>query len=143
MGLDIEVFRNVRLLTPEESTEEVEIVEVENNKSAGNHAGNIIKGTYAYSDSWCFRAGSYGTYNNFRSLLEMWEDNDNSFAELIHFSDCEGVIGTEYSKKLYRDFQKNIDSFYGYTDDERFICIYDNFMHAFEIASQDGFIEFC
>lgn len=97
---------------------------------------------------------------------------DVPFLELIHFSDCEGIIGPKTSAKLYKDFEKYRDKFkkeskertrkenedqygdllktFGKERLEKFlarenqaILIYDDFMSAFETASNNGVVLFC
>lgn len=62
------------------------------------------------------------------------------FYELINFSDSEGVIGTEVSKKLAIDFIK----FEGNSKElsERFATLYQHWKAAFEMASLNGCVRF-
>jgi hypothetical protein len=64
------------------------------------------------------------------------------FCELINFSDCEGIFGPKTSLKLYEDFKDNELKFAlkADTDDIR---TYTQFMHAFQIASKGGAVQFC
>lgn len=64
---------------------------------------------------------------------------DAPFFELIHFSDCEGVIGPKTSLKLYNDFKKHRQVFYAYVEERPIGQIsdtYDNFTRAFGVASE-------
>lgn len=106
---------------------------------------------YTYADRFTFRAGSYGGYNEWRDQLarmagylsarDVWEkDTDGPFTELINFSDCEGVIGPKTSYKLYLDFsrfQSAADEIGGY-----FLEKYNDWRRAFEMASDNGAVEF-
>lgn len=66
-----------------------------------------------------FRAGSYTSYNDWREMLAkmvtdepietIWERDPRKrcsipFFELLHFSDCEGILGRRVARKLKRDF---------------------------------------
>jgi len=123
-------------------------------------------GSYRASDSFHFRAGSYSSYNTFRSILcETVTGNSYSFisdeiskdmkllhsipfAYLLFFSDCEGYIGTEYCKKLVKEFEK-----YGQSirDSEKFKVgssptihtnTLDDFEKCFQYGSKDGAVIF-
>jgi hypothetical protein len=63
-----------------------------------------------------------------------------AFYELINFSDSEGVIGTEVSKKLAADFAE----FEGKSKemDERFTSLYQQWKSAFDMASENGCVIF-
>jgi len=118
----------------------------------------LIEGQYYKSenDSISFKAGSYGGYNHWRNQLAqliyktdakvIWEDIDKyrgkPFINLIHFSDCEGTIGSVASKQLAKDFQD-----YQYLVDEDldvyFKEKYSEWRNAFELASDDGAVVFC
>lgn len=97
---------------------------------------------------------SYSGYNRWREWLsraalgvtpeEVWDDPEQfagrPFCELINFSDCEGVIGTQTSAKLAKDFKdhreiiKDADAF----DAQTFL----EFLTAFEFASDNGAVVF-
>lgn len=62
------------------------------------------------------------------------------FYELINFSDCEGIIGTEISKKLYKDFV-NFEEF-AKKENEFFYKKYKDWMKAFKVASNNGVVSF-
>ena len=133
------------------------------------------------SEDGSFRAGSYSGYGEWRNKLsvmagygdasDVWKDFGSNirycklkkingeefkmkpFYELICFSDCEGVIGPEISKKLYqdfldfdekaKDFQKNNTDFYPspYQGDY-FYQLYQNWKEAFRVASEYGAVFF-
>lgn len=110
-----------------------------------------------------FRAGSYSGYNQFRNLLSkallgveasaVWED-PTSFEgrpgyEMIDFSDCEGTISSSVADKLHQDLVENRDVFkahlievFGEDNDqvEWSMETYDNFIYAFELASENGVV---
>jgi hypothetical protein len=114
-------------------------------------------------ESQHFRAGSYSGYNWWRNKLaevihgvsaeKIWKNlelyNNAPFFELLHFSDCEGVIGPAVSAKLAKDFRDHKDLIHSEKNsniheyDEYFTSTYDNFMEAFETAAEGGFVKFC
>ena len=94
--------------------------------------------------------GSYGTYGWFRQALETFSKDSDYFNELIDFSDCEGVIGSVVSEKLYKDFSSNAESFgqwvcqnYSTLESGLLLRMYYKFKSAFEIAKDGGAVEFC
>lgn len=102
-----------------------------------------------------FCAGSYTGYGDWRRELAYmvgiedlaaWWKNPTTcpFAELLDFSDCEGVIGPVVSAKLARDFaewQWKADIFE--TDDaEYWRKKYGQWRAAFEAASEGGYVDF-
>lgn len=74
--------------------------------------------------------GAYGFYNDFREQLcivmfgisykkysEYNEDFDQKpFYPILYSSDCEGVVGPLFSKKLYRDFKNYRQLFFEKVD---------------------------
>jgi hypothetical protein len=112
-----------------------------------------------------FRAGSYSGYNRFRNILSrallgveasaVWED-PTSFEgrpgyEMIDFSDCEGTISSSVADKLRQDLAENREVFATYliekentqkdSDEFQWIMeVYDNFIYAFELASENGVV---
>lgn len=106
---------------------------------------------YRSMDSGEFRAGSYGGYNLWREQLaklagyekaaRVWDGATGPFCELIHFSDCEGTIGTAVSAKLAKDFAE----FQAAADahaDEKFRRLYAEWRRAFEVAADGGAVQF-
>ena len=128
-----------------------------------SHDNNNIVGrqVYLFEDSFGFGAGSYGGYNQWREQLaalagytKTYSDyhrclrHDRTahdcvagpFWELICFSDCEGTIGSQVSKKLYLDFVAYEDEARDLGED--FFAVYQCFKEAFELASDNGAVEF-
>lgn len=71
-----------------------------------------------------------------------------AFRELILFSDCEGTIGPATSRKLAADFAEWESHAMAFADalGERadgFRSVYLDFKTAFEVASNDGAVQFC
>lgn len=113
---------------------------------------------YSFDEEGYMRAGSYSGYNLWRGALQdfAWNDEhplpDGAFEELIEFSDCEGLIGTPVSEKLYRDFADNrpyLDEFadarFGADTEERdwFVAKYDEWTQMFDLGRDDGAVRFC
>jgi len=119
---------------------------------------------YAYEDYQSFRACSYGGYNQWRETLAkiagypnkpykqyetirdshantVWSNPvPGPFMEIINFSDCEGIIGTKVSQKLFKDFVEYDEK--AKEEDEYFYRIYCDFKSAFESASENGRVDF-
>ena len=100
---------------------------------------------YTRTERYKFRAGSYSGYNWWRDRLDEFK-GDCAFQELINFSDCEGVIGSVVSRKLYEDFKKYHDEAIiyakGFKDGDFFIDRYEKWLKAFEIAKDNGAVDF-
>lgn len=121
---------------------------------------------YAAADRFDFWAGGYGGYNAWRNELAQlagypqapyvphgsgtiqlrhdaaaWAAAEGAFWELINFSDCEGVIAPEVSKKLAQDFADYQDKADAHGD-ELFRGRFAEFRKAFELASDQGAVRF-
>jgi hypothetical protein len=135
-----------------------------NDDFPGRNDGIENKTPYSAEDSFGFRAGSYGSYNRWRDELaklsgwplssyeqygknwesysaSAWKVTSGSFWEIINFSDCEGVIGPETSKKLAADLAAFDDAAKA-SDYPNFYHIYSEFRKAFEMASDNGAVRF-
>lgn len=120
MGLSITAYRNIKPIAASEIEMDEDGIPVDDEKYITTHgmveytekywAGRSKPidddGYYTFDDSYDFYAGSYLGYNDWRDWLAKISDG-KSFGELIDFSDCEGVIGSVASAKLYDDFMKN------------------------------------
>lgn len=167
MGLDVSAYKNVKRLESFEADEygepkDVETVQV---SIAGfkERAGNIVDGYYTYEDEYGFRVGSYSGYNNWRNELarlagykitkytEMgqerecyaagaWQSGSGAFWELINFSDCEGVLGTEVCKKLLADFIEYDER--AKTFDSDFYERYKEWTEGMKYAAENGLFDF-
>jgi hypothetical protein len=83
----------------------------------------------------------------------VWED-PTSFEgrpgyEMIDFSDCEGTISSSVADKLHQDLVENRDVFKahlievfgnGHLQVAWSMETYDNFIYAFELASENGVV---
>jgi hypothetical protein len=137
------------------------------NLTESSVSGHISCGAYSSYNSW---RNELAIMSGYGSAQNVWSDTDfnpclpyinlryrklkkinkenaigeqisiKPFYELINFSDCEGVIGPEISKKLYKDFvdfeqmAKNCDDY--------FYRKYNEWKEAFRIASEGGAICF-
>lgn len=119
---------------------------------------------YTYADCVVFRAGSYIGYNGWREDLARlagypkaecerygtiyqrhdagaFKSESGPFWELICFSDCEGIIGSETCAKLAKDFadyQEKADL----EADGFFVEKYNEWRKAFELAANSGAVRF-
>ena len=103
-------------------------------------------------DSYGFKAGSYGNYTQFRNRLSnlvgfssqecLWESakEGSDFYELVFFADNEGILGADISRKLLGDFKKHEDKAKSIA--VTFTKGYQDWMKAFELASDNGFADF-
>lgn len=69
------------------------------------------------------------------------EDGTSPFFELIHFADNEGVIGPVVSAKLAKDFRDNYERAKAFGDGY-WLSKYEKWMAAFEMAADNGAVEF-
>lgn len=164
MGLDITAYKNVKFIETLPDVEEFEkkydwqdkFDFTYDNPSFPDRQGPIKpNAVYSYEDEFGFRAGSYGGYNEWREQLSqvalnvsphvVWNNPAKfagmPFVELINFSDCEGILGTEVCQKLLKDF----GTFQAQADqqhDEWFTRKYNEWHKAFEYAAQNGYIDF-
>lgn len=115
------------------------------------------------TEAFRFRAGSYSGYNAWRKGLadlynpyevtitedgdREWSpiDMDKPFAELIWFADNEGTIGPLAAARLLADFKEHQAEYFAHYPDEQGLDEwnrrkYEDWMTAFELASQDGLV---
>lgn len=168
MGLDISAYSGLKPAAAKGGDEDLTFHIHDQWKE---RAGSIVDGqAYAASESYRFRAGSYFGYNDWReNLAEMagyepikhgdnrhdhsrgaWESDGGPFYELIDFTDCDGVIGSEVAEKLARDFLQHQTAMAKFAEKrlqvferERFVETYKNFQKAFELAAKGGAVVFC
>lgn len=160
MGLDITAYEQVKLLClmsvelankvdlDLSYTDKVLLYDVRNEA--------LPEGIYRHTQKvYDFCAGSYGGYNEWRDKLAMFahgvparhiwyyheEYAGKAFVELIHFSDCEGVLDSETCAKLAHDFaehQDRADNYYDWWWSDR----YNRWRRAFEFAANGGCVRF-
>jgi hypothetical protein len=108
-----------------------------------------------------FRAGTYSGYSDWREQLcrsalgvspeTVWENPEQftgqPFVELIHFTDCDGRIGTAVAAKLATDFYAHTAGFAADVAGQEYtgyyLSTYRDFTTAFGLAGQGGALEFC
>lgn len=164
MGLDITAYEKVELVRPSEKYDEdrdtedyeagLRFLYVE--PSFPKHADGMVNGYYVPTGKQLrFRAGSYSGYNHFRAKLciaaigvepeVVWADldayADKPFFELVHFSDCEGIIGPTTSAKLAEDF-KDISVRDRLPEQGWWRESFDEWAKAFALAADTGVVEF-
>ena len=168
MGLDVRAYRSVELVTTDTEKgyaldeQGEEVIHLYPAEDFAARMDRLVPGFYRASrdESFGFRAGSYIWYGSWREWLanqvgaSFWARTAMAWAhhptlpairpgqpfyELIDFSDCEGCIGPETSKKLAKDFAEQADKVKG---DEVQMRIYRNFQQAFELASNGGAVDF-
>lgn len=117
----------------------------------GRTAGIENGAVYEYKDSFGFRAGSYGGYNEWRNDLaklagyggadDCWNNHTSGpFYELINFYDNEGTIGPVIAAKLAKDFSEHhemaaiVGGF--------FFKSYCDWQKAFKMAADNGAVDF-
>lgn len=169
MGLDIRVYQGIKPLPDHPFTDDCRELEHVRPYSEFEHSmvgipyevedGRTARATSCYEptgESFGFRAGSYSGYSLWREALsqaalgvvanDVWENieeySGKPFFELIHFSDCEGMIGAVCARKLAFDFEtfdpeKLRLNPGGFTDDQ-YIEVYRDFQRAFRLAGDGG-----
>lgn len=160
MGLDISTYRKLVLANGNEAFDETGELKYEEgwhqmfvNHNFPSQADGIEDGkAYRGEEGKGFRAGSYGGYNRWRETLasiagytspaEVWDNpKPGPFFELVNFSDCEGVIGPDTSRKLAKDFADFYEKAKA-LGDEYFFQKYEEWKAAFEFASDSGAVCF-
>ncbi|MBU8594050.1 hypothetical protein [Bacillus subtilis] len=158
MGLDIRVFKNLTVVENPQLDEdgavenwETEWTPGESMKWSEEHFPGCGEGVdpdkvYTWEESFSFRAGSYSGYGWWRRKLEEFK-GDTAFQELINFADNEGTIGPVVSKKLAKDFNEHADAAREYArtlgdTGEVWLYLYDDWKKAFEMAAENGAVDF-
>jgi hypothetical protein len=157
MGLDITAYRKLIAVENPELDEDGELVDWDTNWRPGGSMewsekhfpgrgeGIDPQTVYTWEESFGFRAGSYSGNNWWRAKLEKFAKG-NDFSELINFADNEGVIGPVVSAKLAKDFANNKDKakvFAGSLEDgDWWLGQYERWQQAFEMAADDGAVDF-
>lgn len=134
----------------------------------GHAEGIEDNAVYDAEETMHFRAGSYGGYSTWRNELAKiagypagtykqygqdyeshcvacWDGAQGPFAELINFSDCEGLIGAKVATKLAADFAEFDEKAKAHTGgvwEDRFYPKYQEWRTAFEMASDGGAVQF-
>lgn len=158
MGLDIRAYSNITPTDESVSEDDFQGFYSDTHNDFIERLAPLVNGVrYDGDDELHFRAGSYRGFNNWREQLAKlagysasgaderhqhsqgaWNLSGGKFWELIHFSDCDGCIGSVAAKKLLSDFEGTDVS----DQDDFFKTIYENFKRACRIASNNGAIYF-
>lgn len=173
MGLDITAHRKIGRL-------DLSSADPDNLADAAYEAGGFVaylnpdfpgradeitdRAAYGAEESFDFRAGGYGGYNEWRDKLAAlagyaavggdderhrhsrgaWTASAGPFWELINYSDCEGVIGAAVGAKLAKDFaelQPKVEELTG-PDSGWFAARYADWRKAFDMAADGGCVVF-
>jgi hypothetical protein len=154
MGLDISVYRD---LHPTDREDDSNLYV--NSQDFPLQADGLETGHYLATSLYDFWGGSYSGYNWWRNRLsetmlgvcaeQVWESPDafkgKPFVELIHFTDCDGVIGPKTSAKLAADFEEHLGKLPNSEseDDTGFRKKYEQWLSAFRLAAQvNGVVRF-
>lgn len=165
MGLDISAYRQIKLMP--EGDPEVDHYLGATPSEFLSRADGIESGCYEATESFGFAAGSYSFYGEWRERLAQlagypavlhqssweraprarhaagaWEADSGPFWELIHFSDCEGVIGPKTAAKLATDFADHQHKVDALNNEPWFRERYAQFRKAFDMASDGGAVHF-
>jgi hypothetical protein len=157
LGLDITAYEQVHLTEPHEHEDACwDQGHIRVYTDFGHSLGSLLPERCYTTDGKAigFRAGSYSGYNEWRAWLSrtalgvepevVWHNFDEwkgrPFFELICFSDCEGCIGPEVAYKLARDFdqQDRVRA----KSDGYYAELFDRWQRAFELAANDGMVQF-
>lgn len=156
MGLDITAFAK---LVQVEDLDRADIIITQQmidwSQQFGERCGDLKPGRYiATGEQYGFGAGSYSGYNDWRDelarLVGLNEAGDvfdpavtGPFVELINFADNEGYIGAKVAAKLHKDFLDHRDKAKVQdTDRAWFYSKYERWMRAFELAADNGVVDF-
>lgn len=172
MGLDITAYQGITILPEHEITDDcwdyhnVLYINQDNFLPGWNHAAGLPEQKYICIEAenkFSFRAGSYTGYGDWRRWLahvalgitpeDVWDQAFSPelaalpFSHLICFSDCEGVIGPEVSRKLALDFAQFRPHALEASKAEgdpfgHYIQVYDDFTLAFQMATLNGAVKF-
>lgn len=132
-----------------------EKIDVTERNWPGRSKGIEPGAVYLFSEKVVFRAGSYMGYNSWRNSLAILAGylddtyvrervSSGPFVELIHFSDCEGIIGPVVAEKLAEDFAEYQSKVDQAPDNhiDGFHRLYADFRRAFELARDNGAVDF-
>lgn len=158
MGLDINFYKDAKLMTPPKGSDVKEWAEeqdfvyisagiVEYSSLHFAHLPRLIEGAYQCEYVSDMPSRAYSTYNRWRDNLakfagygsaeNVWNNyKKGPFYELIHFSDCEGFITGDAVSKLHKDFSENKERIFSLVLDnfggEEFKSYYEKFAEGLE-----------
>lgn len=148
MGLDVYVYQNM-VRVPDGQKPEWPYFRIGASNPEFSRPEPLVPGTYAAKEAMTFRAGSYSSHNVFRETLAAGvyglplakTPHTGPFAEFLHFSDSEGLIGPALGAKLAEDFAA-----YSYAagleheNNSRFMSLYRHWWEAFVYAADGGVV---
>lgn len=169
MGLDISAYRQLKA-APDAKMEDgcpvdwQHIVHLRTDYTEKHFPGRsegLAPGVYSFAERHDFRGGSYSGYGMWRDELAKfagypqaeesefgrthsagaWAADGGPFWELIHFFDCDGVIGPVVAAKLAKDFAEHQERANSFGDDY-WRQKYSAWRVAFEMAADSGAVEF-
>lgn len=153
MGLDVYSYKKILFVSPLKDLDPGKGQEFIYVNPVFLRYSNLKTGVYSFEEIFRFEVGSYTGYCEWRSQLarmikkvdrDIWENPvPGAFLEIIHFTDCDGVLGADVCKKLYQDFKKYHPSALkiGLKDPD-FLWTYRQFMKALRMGSQEGCVVF-
>lgn len=167
MGLDISWYRDIREAPDgDPGSDYAHYFMACVNSHYPERAGQVKHGVvYTFAEKKSFRAGTYSGYNEWREELAKfagypavsdptrerhpeprhdagaWAADGGPFWELIHFSDCEGIIGAPVAAKLAKDFADHAERAAAFGDDW-WRQLYALWRNAFEKAADNGAVDF-
>lgn len=176
MGLAVVAYSQIKLLGSSIDGDDLnKTIELYVNPDFPDHAKGIkSEGYYSYKESKTCWRGSYSSFNNWREKLAKiagykpvlvervegypesaitsylygaFEVSEGPFHELICFSDCEGTINSEISKKLLKDFEEWDEKAKEFDQNFNlaylgFYEVYKGWYEGLKIASQDGVLSY-
>lgn len=126
-----------------------------------SHSNGLEEGFYYYRDRKAILSMSYGGYNRWREKLcriiynvepnVVWNDDknlpeyqqyvDKPFYRLIHFSDCEGFLGTKTCIELLLDFTRYSEQIKEqWSEDDLSVPLVDEWIEGLVLASDSGVV---
>lgn len=120
------------------------------------HLGSLTPGIYAHGGRMHFRAGSYSGYNEWRDWLsraalgasaeQVWRNfaayEDRGVAWLVNFSDANGYIGPEISRRILDDIRAHVAQIRAAVTDSWYGEKLDQWIAALEMAADGGMLDF-
>lgn len=100
-----------------------------------------------YNHYWTWRQWLWKLIHDLSNINAVWQAPGSyehlAFFNLIHFSDCEGVIGPIVSARLAREFSMHQPKIDALQDQHfQFVLLYRAFHEAFESAAGKGAVVF-
>jgi hypothetical protein len=157
MGLDITAYEHVTKVGDRDDFD-VDYRDEHGGIQVYNYSEFLDRGTpfknfdllQTSGESFSFRAGSYGGYNDWRDQLAEFAalHHTDAFIEQIWFADNEGTMAAPCCARLaeaYERFAGDAEKFAGgmSPDDKAwFLRQYRNWTKAFRLAAVDGAVEF-